>query len=216
MGNRYTKIMEKIHVTPEMEARVLRNLSRVDLGAQAGPTKKKKKTLSFPKILSLAACLLILVAGALTLRSVLTRQPVDPPPLQVGAPVQYEDAKALCEAVGFDLLAPTQLPEGMQAETYTLLGNGIAEVSYSDGMDVLTYRMAVGTDDISGDYTEYPAVDVVSVSGQDVTMKGDVDGYYTATWTDGEYTFAVSSTRAMTQAEVEGIIVSLAPCGQAG
>lgn len=210
MPDRYGKIMGKVEVTPEMQARILDNLSRMDLEKTAEPPARRRKTITFPKIVSLAACLVVLVAGAFVLRGYFT-QPPAPPPLQTGVPVPYDNTGELCAAAGFELLLPTALPKGMEVESCTLLGDGTAEVIYSNGTETLTWRMAEGDGDISGDYEEYPVVDEVAMGGYDVTLKGDKEGYRLAVWTDGAHAFALAASEPMPQQVWAEIIASLQP-----
>lgn len=217
LRNRYHKIMDKVKVTLEMEERILHNISQTNLDSvEELPVGHRKKVITFPKVLSLAACLVVLVAGAFALRGVLGQGPVEPvvqPPFQVVSPEEYNSPEALCEAAGFPLLLPTALPEGMEARSYTLLADGTAEVIYSGGGNTLTYRMAKGEGDISGDYSEYPVVEETEIGGYPVTLQGDEGGFSLAVWMDGESTFALTSDEPVPKETLALVIQSLQPCG---
>lgn len=71
------------------------------------------------------------------------------------------------------------LPFDAADTAYTWYGDGMAEVSWTGtGGESGTFRMAAGTDDVSGDYTDYAEQIVVTLFGQQVTLSGNGDGTY--------------------------------------
>lgn len=54
-------------------------------------------------------------------------------------------------------------------------------------------RKAIGTEDISGDYTKYAQENAVTVGALNVTMKGANDSVSVATWASGGYTYSIGA-----------------------
>lgn len=76
-------------------------------------------------------------------------------------------------------------------ELYVAYDDGIAELQYIGADMDITYRKAVGTADISGDYSEYDREETISVNDAEVLLKGDTDYDSLAIWTQGEYSYAL-------------------------
>lgn len=74
-----------------------------------------------------------------------------------------------------------------------------------DSDDAIYIRKGSGTDDISGDYNSYSESKKVSVGSYNVTMKGDNGTVSLVTWTDGEFSYAVSTPK-MSEEFVTAII----------
>lgn len=100
--------------------------------------------------------------------------------------VEFDSISAVEKAAGFDLLLP-QHTLG-QVEKIVLIDGATIQLVLSNG---ITYRMAKGTDDISGDYTNYAEKNETTVGKYTVTEKGFHGKIFSATWTDGEYAFAL-------------------------
>lgn len=122
----------------------------------------------------------------------------------IGNPWQEaESMAAAADITGFDLKAPAaEAP--YDHEIIEVMGTTMIEVSYTteDGTDTgYSVRKAEGAEDISGDYNEYADVvtETVESDGAEgtvtVTLKGNAaeDLWYTATWTAGDYTYAIEA-----------------------
>ena len=97
------------------------------------------------------------------------------------------------KGAGFEMTAP-QTVAGAEPIIRVMKGYMIELVYDTDGGDRIRIRKAVGEDDISGDYTEYADITVLSVGGIEVTLKGDgADSYAVATWTADGYSYAVTT-----------------------
>ena len=64
-------------------------------------------------------------------------------------------------------------------------------MTYTGKKNSVEYRKAVGTEDISGDYTEYVQITTETVHGVEVTIKGNDDRYRLAVWQSEGYMFSV-------------------------
>ena len=98
------------------------------------------------------------------------------------------------------------LPEGFEAVLYQAIPGQLAEVRFSGGGDTLIYRVGLGTEDMSGDYNVYPAVQTVEEGGVSVTCKGDGDTVSLALWSRDGYSFSLASGRGLDVAAVRAAV----------
>ena len=71
-------------------------------------------------------------------------------------------------------------------------------ISYiTPDMVPLYFRKGAGGDDISGDYNTYDVTEEQTIDGHTVLCKGKDGLIYTATWTDGTYSYAVMCDAGM-------------------
>lgn len=197
LGKAYDEIMKKIEVTPEMRERVLRRVEAEDI-APARP-----RVLSFPRLkkrLSIAACLVLLVAGAAVLPRLVWLQPPDP----VQVVPRIEEAGSLQELsarVGFEVKEGFTLPFEPEENTYCSYWNELAQIQYSGAGQTATYRQSAGTEDNSGDYTAYGDMAELAAGGLAVTLKGSGGVYVLAVWTDGSFSYSLGLSQGVTAEE---------------
>lgn len=118
-----------------------------------------------------------------------------------GMPNPFIDCDTLEDAAdiaGFTMEAPDSL-EGYDNKLIQAVKDDMIQVMFYNGnLDTdedlvrVILRKGTGDEDISGDYNEYSETEEVDVEGRSVTLKGEEDGVYTATWTDQDYSFAIS------------------------
>lgn len=101
------------------------------------------------------------------------------------------------ETAGFSLEVP-QVPDSVQ-----LISNQLIQATYDNGMCI---RKAVGDEDISGDYNSYARTETKDIAGISVMFRGREEGFYLATWTDREYTYSVSVSKAVSGAELAQLV----------
>ena len=175
MGKRYDEVMEHIEVTPEMRRRILKNIEQSDL-TKAAP----RKVVRFPHIkqlATLAACLAVVLVGALTLPS-LFQGPDEPDVLSPGdGIVQVSSVEELGERVGFEVKEWGSLPFQVEETTYTAYWQDVAEIVYSGEGQTAIYRKGTGSEDVSGDYNIYETETEFSVGDNSVTLKGNGGAY---------------------------------------
>lgn len=189
MGKAYDEIMERIKVTPEMRQRVLEHIAQEDIS----PAPSKAVGLpALRKYLSIAACLVLLLAGAAAVPRLLERSELEPPVLTVPNIAEAASLSELSELVGFDVITEFSLPFDVEKTTYHSFWNRIAEVEYSGGESAAEYRQSLGTDNNSGDYNTYSSTAEISVNDINVTLSGSGGLYALATWTDGTYACSLS------------------------
>lgn len=118
-----------------------------------------------------------------------------------------EEAKALA---GFEF-AIFEAPEECDRRViHVLEGQQMTEVIDYDGEDgVFRTRKAKGSGDISGDYTSYETENRAEVGEISVTMKGSGELIYVAVWTQGDYTYSVSSESGVSQETMRELVQSV-------
>ena len=97
---------------------------------------------------------------------------------------------------------------GFPYMTVTVINNSILEEQFSDRYgNCVTFRMMHGTCDISGgDATKFTASRQTDVNSADVTLYGDIDGWYNAVVTRDGYSWSVTSTFSLATDEIEHFI----------
>ncbi|HCL01966.1 MAG TPA: hypothetical protein DHW61_06035 [Lachnoclostridium phytofermentans] len=195
----YKNALTKIYISKEMEERVMREVKTKVTKTKQQRTIGRRWLLLAVMVACVALSLGILVLPKLTKG---TKEQVQiPNPI-----VETDDIKTLKESVSFPLKVPTVVPEGYEVIDTSVIGGTIAQITYSNGTNNITYRMAEGTDDISGEYNTYEKLREITVDGQNVLLKGNNDGYQVATWTDGTYTYSITSGSPLREKQIVQMI----------
>ena len=200
----YEQIMDQVTLTEEAKARILTNLQH---------QPPRSNVTRFPKParwLTLAACLVVVVA-VLVAVPLLREQPDTAPPVQVLPPFRQVDSlDALSEAVGFPVTEVSKLPFDPVSTTYTAYDEGLAEITYTghDGQTA-TYRQSRGSEGNSGDYNLYP--DTQTLPEQNATLKGQDQRYTLALWTDGTYTYSLNLSTGLSADAWQALLDGPAP-----
>lgn len=123
--------------------------------------------------------------------------------------VSYESLADVKEVLSFDPVVPSALPAGFEQSEITSTDSDFLQIVYADGSDNrIVYRMAKGSEDISGDYNTYKNNKEVKIGDLTVTMRGN-DNVSSAVWVDGGFAFSVSSDIEMEEAGVISMIESM-------
>lgn len=186
---KYNEVMERVTVTPEARERIL---SAVSEG------KRATKVLSFRRWLPLAAAAcLALVIGVVWRGGIPTAPGADATPNGYDLQNVYDevvcaDAQELAEASGLPV-RDFEMPFTVREASYSFLWGELAQISYNgENGESATYRVVAGTEDNSGDYSDYADVRDEVTSVGTVTLKGADGRYSLAVWTDGEYAYSLS------------------------
>ena len=202
----YRQILDAVSVTPEMGRRVLTGLRRsLDPGRRPAAPRWQ------PRLAAACAALAICTAAAFPLW-LESRSPAETPPVQVTWDAQQFDSIAgLADSLSYPLLLPAQVPEEYQLDGIRCLQGQLAEVVWQgDNGQSLTYRMAPGTEDISGDFTAYGWEDTLNTGAYTVTCKGEDGSIFLAVWNDGTYSFSLHASDGLTSDQVLVMIQSMA------
>ena len=128
-------------------------------------------------------------------------------------PNPWQECTSLEEAgrlAGFSFTAP-QTVDGYTERYIAAIENEIAQVIFSNGNDSeLYFRKGAGGDDISGDCNTYTTIEEQTTDGHTVLCKGNDGLIYTATWTDGEYSYAVMCDAGMSVGQLTAWVETLA------
>lgn len=207
LDKKYDEVMEHIEVTPEMRQRILRNIQQADL------TKKKPaKVVMFPlwkQLMTIAACLAIVLTGILTIPQLFNPGAEDPyidlnPATEI---VEVNTIEELSEEVGFTVKEMSDLPFEVDNTVYIAYWKEMAEITYTGDEQTAVYRKGTGSSDISGDYNIYSSEIQMSINGHDVTLKGNDNVYSLAIWTDGDYSYSLSLSNGKMESEWKIILM---------
>lgn len=195
-SNSYTSAMVRLTVTDRLREQVLEGVDA---------PRPCRKGVAMPLIL--AACLLLVLSAGLLprfLRSV-------PPVLDNNPMHKAESVAELQKSAPFPLSAPGSMPEGYEVESTYLIAGKLAQIKYASPDGSITYRMAAGTDDISGDYTQYPETSTEQIGDYSVTAKGEDGKVSLCTWTDGGYAYALSFSTPVSPEAAHSVVESVCP-----
>lgn len=163
-------------------------------------------------ILSLAACS---TKTADTTDSTPTSDSVIADSSQIANPwTAFDSLEEAAQQAGFKLTVPDQL-EGYSEITYQVLEGDettatLLEVLYSNEEANLSIRKAAGSEDISGDYNTYDFSTTETLGENEVTMQGIEEGTVNlATWTAGDYTYAVSAASGISVQECTELVAEV-------
>lgn len=128
----------------------------------------------------------------------------------VANPWTEYDTQEEAQDDGFEFEAPFTIDD-YTAEVYRSMKaaiNNVEEVDYKDGDDnELTLRKGECTEEeISGDYNTYANSEEADVNGNTVTIKGSGDTWSLATWTNGDYSYSVYSTKGLAKETLLAIV----------
>ncbi|WP_140402165.1 hypothetical protein [Flavonifractor sp. An306] len=200
----YRRIMDAVTVTPEVERRVLAGL-RTALETGQKPAYRRWQ----PRLAAACAALVICAAAGFPLW-LDSRTPAETPPVQVTwSAQQFESTGELAEQLSYPLLLPAWLPEGYALESARCLQGELAEVCWQTDGQTITYRMAPGDGDVSGDFTAYGWEEELTVGTYAVTCKGETGLVFLAVWSDGTYSFSLHASAGLSVEEVTALIESI-------
>ncbi|MDO4490847.1 MAG: hypothetical protein Q4B85_07270 [Lachnospiraceae bacterium] len=205
MSRSYHEIMEKIEVTEEMRSRILSNVASKteERPAKIIPFRRVRK------IATIAACLALLLLSGTVLKQVVHLGKTQPEEMilsPVGTMVECSSVKELTENAGFSMEEVMNLPFDADSVSYTWDGLSVAEIMYTGSENSLIYRKGVGTEDISGDYSEYEQVRKDSVGDISVTVKGNQNLYVLATWCRDGYSYAISLEQGIALEDMRSLV----------
>lgn len=208
LSKRYHAVMERIEVTDAMRRRILDSVGRTE--PDAAP---RARAAGFPfvrRLMPLAACLVLLLAGVFSARYLV---PADPVPtggvLMDNGIVEAADAGALSEMVGFPVKEVASLPFQADEVAYTSFWRELAQITYTGHGQTVTFRQSLGSGDNSGDYTIYAEAMVKEIGGLSVTLKGDGQVYPLVVWSDGTYAYSINARPGFTAREWEAVIANI-------
>ena len=99
--------------------------------------------------------------------------------------------------------------EAKSDQTGATPDTNVSEPSYTDYTEIARIRKGLyDGKDISGDYNTYSETSTVEVGARKVTLKGDNGIVMTAIWTDGDYSYSIS-TDGISADEISALIAEI-------
>ena len=203
--SKYNDLMERVAVTPEMKERFMNRVASGELAKSRLPRFRM-----IGRYAALAACLVLLVAGAALLSRYLPERNTAETETDLAygpiAPAEYKNAEELSEASGIRIHDLAYLPFEAKETVYRTFGTDFAEIVYTGEKDVVCYRVSTGGGDTSGDYTEYPEVETRVIKGIDVILKGEGGLVHCALYEKDGCSFSITSESGLTFDEIERML----------
>lgn len=157
--------------------------------------------------------------------------PADDENVEIPNPfTEYETLSEATKAAGFEFSVPDTIPE-YENRQFMAIEQELIQVIYfnedemsklsDDELDnvnweemnftsnALLIRKAVGSDDISGDFSEYAENNTISVNNLEVATKGNGGTINVAIWTNNGYTFAITTDNSMSSEQISELIKSI-------
>ena len=136
----------------------------------------------------------------------------DEPPedgVMSGKPFESATLEEIRTEVGYPFKLPQHLPDGYRPEKYSLLFGSLIQASYVSETDEILYRTEKTDLDISGDYNRYETEETAQINGMTVTVKGQDNRFYTATWQSEHQSYSVMSKSGISREELLKIVESV-------
>ena len=204
---KYDEVMEHVQVTDEMQKRILSNVE-----AHFSGKKKIVKWQRWVPAIGAVAAAAVVVCSVGMWNHRISGLPAESSPAEMMEGIynaqEYGSVQELAAAEGFSIPELSSIPFEVVDTSYTLIENELAEVRYTGNSDAerVIFRKAPGTEDISGDYTVYDAVESAQIAGADVTLKGDGSLIFLACWTDGQYSYSIGVDCGCSKEEMDAMI----------
>ncbi len=125
----------------------------------------------------------------------------------VEVPNPFTDCADIAEAeklAGFDMT----LPEGIEAKliAYRVIEGDMIEIIYFSGesseSEIMRFRKAKGTDDISGDYNKYTEASSIESENRHIDTRGKDGMVYAAVWSDNGYAYSMTFQGGASKSDV--------------
>ena len=120
---------------------------------------------------------------------------------------EYSSVSKAAKAAGVPFKAPKKL--GSHKLTTILAMKGLVDLRYTKGDNEICVRKGTGTDDVSGDYNEYKSVTTSDIMGIPVEIRSNGKGIKGVVWTDGTYSYSITSKKPMSEKFLISIATAL-------
>ena len=111
------------------------------------------------------------------------------------------------KVAGFSMTVPEAV-KGYTLDEISAVQKNMIQVIYQNGDATLSLRKGAGSEDISGDYNQYPEEKTVQVGERSVTMKGKDGKVKVAIWNGDGYAYAVDAT-GVSEAEMTTLVAGI-------
>ena len=111
------------------------------------------------------------------------------------------------KVAGFSMTVPEAV-KGYTLDEISAMQKNMIQVIYQNGDATLYLRKGPGSEDISGDYIQYPEEKAVQVGERAVTLKGKDGKVMVAIWNGDGYAYAVDAT-GVSEAEMTTLVAGI-------
>jgi len=112
------------------------------------------------------------------------------------------------KALKFKVTIPNELLGKYNIKYINTISRNLFQICYANKQNDILFRMAQGTEDISGDYNNYKTNNIVDINGNKVKLKGDDKIIKVAVWSVNNISYSISVTDGMKQDDIINIIKS--------
>lgn len=169
----------------------------------AAPVVVEGRTYVPAAMFQLLSCIVTVEGGTVALRTESAPPAEEEQPS--GGAVEYQTAAEAEQAVGFPLKAPGELGA---PEKIRVISGAVAQLNWPEG---ISYRMARGSQEVSGSYTAYGWEQSQTAGEQTVTIKGNGNQTYLAAWNDGTYSYALAFDQGVSAQRAVSLVGDLVP-----
>jgi hypothetical protein len=120
---------------------------------------------------------------------------------------EYDKPEEAEKAAGFSFAVPDEAAGG-KPSVYRVIPGQLYEIIFrgNDGNEILRLRKGPGENDISGDYNDYSSTSAETIDGRVVTLRGEREDIYLATWVEDDYSYALMTEIPLSVDEVREIV----------
>ena len=111
--------------------------------------------------------------------------------------------------LGYEVRFPQKAPEGYELSGMSVARGTVYEVAYKSENDIITYRTARVSEDLSQKNGTYEFMEIVNVNNNDIVLKGNEELYYNAAWYDNEESFSITSNNGVEKSGMIDMISSI-------
>ncbi|BCZ45917.1 hypothetical protein psyc5s11_19840 [Clostridium gelidum] len=112
------------------------------------------------------------------------------------------------KALKFKVTVPKELLGKYNIKYINTISRNLFQICYINKQSDILFRMAQGTEDISGDYNNYKTNNIVDINGSKVKLKGDDKLIKVAVWSANNMSYSILVTDGMKQDDIINIIKS--------
>lgn len=112
------------------------------------------------------------------------------------------------KALKFKVTVPKELLGKYNIKYINTISRNLFQICYANKKNDILFRMAQGTEDVSGDYNNYKTNSIVNIDGNKVKLKGDDKLIKVAVWSVKNMSYSISVNDGMKQDDIIKIIKS--------
>ena len=202
--SKYNKIMDKVKITPEMHERIMSNINGADFEIQKPKEFFLKK---YRRYVAIAACFIIFIVSIMYIQNIGN---IGKEQMQVIPDiVEYNSKSELSSFIGFEVRDIKNITFDIEEIKYMSYWKDLAQVIYVGKDNSITFRMAKGNEEVSGDYNEYEETKTYTLDSNNIILKGSKGLYNIAIWKDDNFSYSLQLDLAMSEEELISIIESI-------